>query len=181
MVAARRHSRLVEMPSIPANPRSFPRFGTHASLFAALLAVVTSFGCGGKQRLPVSPVHGQVLYQERGIAGATIIFHPMENVAEAAQKMRPYAYADADGRFQLKTYSEGDGVPSGDYRVSIAFAGAGTESRRDDGNATGAPGSTKAAMSIPLEVRKKYSNVETAGIKVTILDGQNELEPFNLQ
>lgn len=146
-----------------------------------LTAIVSLCGCGSKQRLQVAPVRGQVLYDGHGVAGATVIFHPQGNVPEEAKKMRPYAFADAEGRFELKTYVDGDGVPPGDYRVSIAFAGAGAPSGRDDGASGGPAGATRPAAPIPLSVRTKFSNVDTAGISLTIHEGQNELDPIVLQ
>jgi len=175
-------SRFLELDSKALSARVLPRFDTHASLVVILtLVVFGTSGCGGKRRLTVSPVSGQVLYRGNGVAGATIIFHPLENVPDDAKKMRPYAFADADGHFQLKTYVDGDGVPAGDYRVSIVFAGVGMPARRQEGSVTGPPGATHVPMPIPLETRKKYSNVDTAGIAVTVHEGENQLAPIELK
>jgi hypothetical protein len=120
------------------------------------------------------------MYDGRGVAGATIIFHPTDDVAQEAQKFRPYAYTDADGRFVLKTYTDDDGAPTGTYRVSVAAipasAHAGGQPQRNEGDMAGQAGG--AGVDIPVAVRRKYSDVNTAGISVTIADGVNELEPI---
>jgi hypothetical protein len=138
-------------------------------------------GCRGDARVPVSPVRGQLMYQGRGIEGATVILHPAEGVDEAANKFRPFANTDAEGRFVLKTYTDDDGAPRGTYRVSVVFAGIRGASSSDDAKAPAAAGSERSSPAIPLSVRQKYSNVDTAGITVTIHEGQNELEPINLE
>jgi hypothetical protein len=140
--------------------------------FMWAVAIAGLLGCGGKDRIAVSPVHGQVTYNGRGVANATIIFHPVGEVAEQLQKMRPYAYADDNGRFELKTYVTGDGAPPGEYEVGI-IAGGGSD--RDSGVGAGASG-----RSLPRNLMKKYANQKTSGIKVTIRAGENELEPFVL-
>ena len=59
-----------------------------------------------------------------------MIFHPQEDADEKAKKMRPFAYADGEGNFELKTYVDGDGAPPGTYRVSIIAASGGPTAER---------------------------------------------------
>ena len=94
--------------------------------------------------------------------------------------MRPFAYADDNGNFKLKTYVSDDGAPPGEYRVSIVAA-----STNPAGLSKDAPiqdeAPTMAAVMIPQTISKKYGNVETAGITVLIKPEGNQLEPFQLQ
>ena len=142
--------------------------------------VITSSGCWGKDRLDVSPVRGQVVYNGVGVPQAIVIFFPIEPADETAQKMRPFAYADGAGQFAIKTYIDGDGAPPGKYRVSIiAPAGPPPRSTKDrpaDAQIS-ASGST---VRVPPAIVRKYANVDTAGIEVNIEDGENNLEPFVL-
>ena len=39
------------------------------------------------------------------------------DTVESLGKMRPFAYGQPDGRFEIKTYVEGDGAPPGKYRL----------------------------------------------------------------
>ncbi len=142
-------------------------------LVIAALAVAWIAGCRGEDRLAVNPVHGQVVYNGRGVSNATVIFHPLGEAAEKLQKMRPYAYADQDGRFELKTYVTGDGAPPGEYEVGIiAVAG----SDRDS-----APDPQSNSRTLPRDLVHKYANHETSGIKITVEPGENDLEPFVLK
>jgi hypothetical protein len=141
-----------------------------------VLMLVFSSGCKGKDRLDVSPVRGQVVYSGKGVPNATVIFHPVDPADERAAKMRPFAYADGEGRFEVKTYVTGDGAPPGKYRVSIIAPADGLPTRRK-GQPTEASGSP---VRIPPAIIQKYRNVDTAGIEVEIHEGENNLEPFEL-
>ncbi len=147
--------------------------------FAAWFASVT--GCGREARFKVAPVRGQVTYRGKGVPEATVIFFPGADVSEKMKKMRPFAYADAQGKFELKTYVDGDGAPLGKYRVSVIAVSSAPASRPQKDKPAGAAASGSAlAVMIPPEVTKKYGNVETSGIEVTVHDGENNLEPFAL-
>jgi hypothetical protein len=150
-------------------------------LFGPALIFALSVGCGGKNRLEVAPVSGRVVFRGQGIPRAIVIFHPEEDAVEQAKKLRPFAYADDSGNFQLKTYVEGDGAPPGTYRVSIiARSSGGANTPRKDAIISEEQPASAPAVRIPPEITNKYANVDTAGIKVTIHEGENNLEPFAL-
>jgi hypothetical protein len=140
-------------------------------LLAVCFAFVVAAGCE-EGRLQVNPVHGQVTYKGQGVSNATVIFFPTGPVAEQLKKMRPYAYADQNGRFSLKTYVTGDGAPPGQYRVGI-IAVVGSDRESNDG-------SQRKSAALPRMLVQKYGNHETSGIEVTVEPGENNLEPFEL-
>ena len=86
---------------------------------------------------------------------------------------------DGEGNFSVKTYVDGDGAPLGKYRVSIMLSSApnSTSSKDKRGEAEVTPGQT---VSIPPALSQKYAKVETAGIEVTIDEGENVRPPFEL-
>jgi hypothetical protein len=143
-----------------------------------LLCLALSVGCGDG-RLDVAPVRGRVTYGGQGVPQAVVIFHPGADASEQLGKMRPFAYADNDGNFEIKTYVDGDGAPPGAYRVSIIARSSQPRGGPSKDNripeALSGPG-----INIPAQVSKKYADVDTSGIKVTIVDGENNLEPFVL-
>lgn len=150
-------------------------------MVATVASMALCVGCGGKDRLAVNPVRGRVEYQGRGIPGAVVIFHPMEDASDKAKKMRPFAYADGDGNFQLKTYVDGDGAPPGTYRVSIvASSGGPAVERGADVSASEGKAAPSPGVRIPPAVSQKYRSVDSSGIQVTIHEGENNLEPFAL-
>lgn len=121
------------------------------------------------------------MYRGQGVPQAVVIFHPVEDTGEQAKKLRPFAYADAEGNFDLKTYVTGDGAPPGKYRVSIIAHSIGPGPKRDkDAPAADADSAPLPSIAIPEAVSRKYASVDTSGIEVEIKYGENNLEPFEL-
>jgi hypothetical protein len=84
---------------------------TRASIVAALVAVLSLAGCGGKKEEGNGrPVTGKITYNGQPIAEATVTFVGDFNSA--------FAQTDAEGNFKLKT-ALGDKVPLGDYQVTV--------------------------------------------------------------
>jgi hypothetical protein len=140
--------------------------------------LLTAGGCRRNGRVDVSPVRGKVVYKGQGVSNTTVIFHPVSPGSETVGKMRPFAYGQPDGQFEIKTYVEGDGAPPGKYRVSIIapINGQGVSKKDRPVEAqVSAP-----VVGVPPEIAKKYANVDTSGIEVTIRSGENNLEPFEL-
>jgi hypothetical protein len=148
-------------------------------VLAGAVAAIATFGGCGDGRLDVSPVRGKVICNGQGVPMATVIFFPVEPTDEEAAKMRPFAYADMEGQFEIKTYVDGDGAPPGKYRVSIIAPAGGPPTSSKDRPAD-APMPVGPAVRVPPEIVKKYANVETAGIEVEIQEGENNLDPFVL-
>jgi hypothetical protein len=127
-------------------------------------------------------VRGKVVYNGQSVPRAIVMFFPVEPANDKAAKMRPFAYADGEGQFEIKTYIDGDGAAPGKYRVSIiapASSGAARGSKdRRVGETTDAAGAT---IRIPAAIIKKYANVDTSGIEVDVQEGENNLEPFELK
>jgi hypothetical protein len=161
--------------SSPEIQRSF----VHTMLIVSSLLLVPAAGCSKKSRLNVYPVHGQVTYQGHGVPRATVIFIPTGDTAETVKKLRPFAYADDQGNFAIKTYVDDDGAPAGKYRVCIVASSAGSSGRGKDHPAESTP-SSATAVAIPIVVLKRFGNAETSGIEVTVREGENKLEPFEL-
>ena len=148
-------------------------------LLGSTFIVTSVTGCGGKSRLAVAPVRGRVTYKGQGVPRATVIFLPVGETAETVKRLRPFAYTDDQGAFNLKTYVNGDGAPFGKYRVGIVAPTAGPTKRSKDDPA-GATASTAPAVSIPSNVTNKFGNPDTSGIEVTVVEGENNLPPFAL-
>jgi hypothetical protein len=144
------------------------------------LLFLSTAGCRGKDRVSVYPVHGRVMYGTHGIPQATVIFFPAEDVVDKAKKLRPFAYCDREGNFDLKTYVDDDGAPPGKYRVSIIAISAPRSASKKDQPAGEEQTGRINTVEIPAAVSRKYGNVETAGIEVTVQKGENKLEPFVL-
>jgi hypothetical protein len=117
-------------------------------------------GCGGDSRVPSFPVSGQVLVKGEPASGAFVVFHPIGLQSES----KPSAQVGPDGSFKLTTIDEADGAPAGDYTVTVQW----WKVVRNGNDAT--PG--------PNVVPPPYDRPETSPIKVTVAEGENQLEPF---
>lgn len=88
-------------------------------LLAALLLVA---GCGGgADPVGVHPVTGKVVYSGKPAAGVHVFFYPVTAPTIPQIPMNPRGLTDADGRFTLSTYGEGDGAPEGGYQVILLW------------------------------------------------------------
>src|SRR5689334_3346285 len=83
------------------------------------LACAACVGCGDSRFKPVYPVRGQVLYEGKPAAGASVTFHAVSNVEDPWTK--PSAEVDEDGNFVVNTYKAGDGAPAGSYEVTVIW------------------------------------------------------------
>lgn len=141
-------------------------------LIAAALALLAA-GCSraefGDVRQRTYPVTGQVRLDGRPVAGATVVFKPVDT-AKFKWREQPQATTDAEGAFTVFTYASGDGAPAGNYRVGIAVLGAaddegGDQVRRD-----------ATAPKVP----PRYATAETSGLSATVDTKPTVLAPFEL-
>ncbi len=84
------------------------------TLFLGVLGLTA--GCTSAPSNPKTfPVDGMVNLDDKPIAGATIVLVPIsKDDGEAASGV-----SDASGKFSLTTYSAGDGVRPGSYRIRV--------------------------------------------------------------
>src|SRR5688500_17124213 len=88
-------------------------------LCAVLLAALSLLGCADKYEFePVFPVSGSLLVGGKPAAGAMVTFHPALE-SDNPRARRSIATVAADGAFAMTTYYPADGVPPGDYVVTL--------------------------------------------------------------
>lgn len=105
------------------------------------------------------PTSGRVLLDGKPLGGATVSFHSYNKDTER------YTYVcdgltDANGRFQVSTYTKNDGCPAGEYVVTVVKTGRGYYD-----------GEVPDRSLIP----ERYAAAGTTPLKVTIKDGTNEV------
>jgi hypothetical protein len=118
------------------------------------------------KRLPVYKVTGSMFWESKAIEGAMIIFHPQNGEALSA-KLRPSAIVQKDGSFAPTNYNHGDGLPKGEYLLTIFWP--------LPSNSEGA-GETSANR-----LPSKFDKPETSGLKVIVENQPLSLAPFYLQ
>jgi hypothetical protein len=87
--------------------------------FAGWLVPVVAIVCAGCSRSgpTLYPVRGKVLFEGQPARGATLVLHPLGNSVPNA--IKPRAFVDRDGGFEVFTYAAGDGAPAGEYAVTV--------------------------------------------------------------
>jgi hypothetical protein len=143
----------------------------------ALLAVggLVAIGLSGCQKtgLKVHPVEGVVLLDGTPVVAATVEFAPL-----SADGLTAIGRSGAEGRFRLTSTRGGPpngGAVAGDYTVLF---------KKADYDLKGT-GKTRAddMDGVPLiyEIPKRYGDLETSGLKVTVKPGRNDGPDFRFE
>lgn len=156
----------------PAPGPGAKRAARNAVGLLGCLVLCLNLSCD-KSRVPVYPVRGAVLCQGRAAAGAFVIFHPVTD-SESIQRMRPHGVVGPDGTFVLMTYLDADGAPAGDYRVTIEWPAEGPRDPSD-------PNDSESEPTGPDRLRGRYANPDTSGLRATVAEGENQLDPFEIR
>jgi hypothetical protein len=129
-------------------------------LLAAAILGLGVAGCG-ESRKPVVAVRGQVLFRGQPANGALVVFNPVGEKDPKA--VRPQGLVGSDGTFEMSTYGEKDGAPAGEYAVTFVWLSENS-------------GTKKEFSPLPL----RYMHPDQSGVRVTVTEGANELQPFRL-
>lgn len=115
-------------------------------------------GVSTAQQKPTRPVRGQLFYEGTPAAGAYVVFQRIDGQDKRA--VRAEGMVEADGSFTLSTYRANDGVPEGDYAVTVVW-------RKPFVDGNGKPG--------PNILPARYAKAETSGLKAIIKPGPNDV------
>ena len=100
---------------MPARPRSW--------WWTVAISGLAIAGCSKPPRtdgLPTFPVSGRVFYGDVPAEGAQVQLWAMAGDLKLAGAC-PHATVEADGLFDLTTYSTGDGAPLGDFALTLRW------------------------------------------------------------
>ncbi|MBW8885605.1 MAG: hypothetical protein JF612_12715 [Planctomycetia bacterium] len=106
-----------------------------------------------------------VTYQGQPIGGAFLALHP--KAGASADVPTATAVVQSDGTFAITTYDRGDGVPQGDYVVTVQWR------KAIKAGADFVPG--------PNLLPVKYSRPESSDVVVHVAAGTNQLPPIALK
>ncbi len=134
------------------------RFGL-LSLFVLIISLV---GCGDDDRPELFPLTGTVAVNGQPAHGAIVTLHSEKSQPLGTPK--PFGRADAEGRFQLTTFETSDGVPAGDYRVTVIW-----------------PENPQARGPSPDRLSGRYASQESSPLTVAVSEGMTELPALELE
>jgi hypothetical protein len=135
-----------------------PRVGLCCLLCLASLTT----GCGS-ERKPVFPVRGKLTYRGQPMARAQVTYVLLKD--GGLSRSASYATADANGEYRMSTYLQYDGVPPGDYVVTIRWPGARRGGNGDDDEKVG-----------PDQLRDAYGYAATSKLRATVHEQDNEID-----
>ena len=149
-------------------------------LLAAVALLIPACGESDDDfRFPVHPAGGTVFHQGKPVPGAVVRFHPTDpatvNIPDGKEGMPVLLTTETseDGSFALSTYLADDGVPAGDYAVTVAFG----RVDRDLENADDEPGKPRRPIAGPGRI---YRDPSTTPLKATVKPGENHFK-FELE
>ena len=138
------------------------RWHIKSTCAAALVLLITGVGCNSQPSgdvIKTVPAGGVLTYKGQPLEYYKLTFY-------SDDVPRPVgAISDSEGKFMLGTNREGDGAPSGSYRVSVVYVGP-ASSDPNEGIMEFSP-PPKPKVNIP----KKYHRPETSEIVVSIAPG----------
>lgn len=78
-------------------------------------------GCTRQGEFPVAPTRGVVLCEGKPVPHVMVFFEPLATGEQktALVGKQGFAFADAEGRFVISTYRDGDGAVIGRHRVRV--------------------------------------------------------------
>ena len=106
------------------------------------------------------PTRARVLFEGKPPVGATVVLHPAEKIGDPSA-VPSRGEVGEDGTVTFSTYTTGDGVPEGEYVVSVFWTDA----------------SGRASTN---RLPAKYLDPQTSGFKVRIVKSENEIATINL-
>jgi hypothetical protein len=142
-------------------------FSRHLGALPLYMAGVLAVSGCGDGRLPLNTVTGKATVDGKPAHGMMLVFCPVETSSAELSRERPIGFAGPDGSFTLTTFSKGDGVPVGEYKVLAQWL---TPSAGPDG-ATGQPRG-------PDRLRGRYMNLDSTPLSATITAETVEIPPF---
>ncbi|WP_435017903.1 hypothetical protein TA3x_005525 [Tundrisphaera sp. TA3] len=131
---------------------------------AALGATAACFapGCGGDWKAATVPATGRVTVNGKPASGLLVQLHPIGTQVDA-RNSRPWGKVQDDGTFSLSAYEDREGVPPGDYAVTLIWP------------------VDSSVMGSPDRLGRRYDKADRSKWKVSIKPGEdNALPPIDL-
>jgi len=126
-------------------------------MWALLCLALSVAACNCRDLKKCYPARGKVLYNGAPAVGAVVMFHPLDNPSPRAVKSR--GVVNPDGTYSMYTYNENDGVPPGNYAVTV------TDYPRSGGE---------------NHLPARYSEASTSELRARIEAAANDLPTFEL-
>ncbi len=128
------------------------------------LGLLLCCGCSD-DRVKVTSVQGTLLVGGKPAQGATVFFHPKSPLE--TNTGLPMGVVREDGSFAATTYVPGDGLPAGEYALTVTWP---TKSPVEGEWIEG-----------PDQLRGRFSQIEKPITTLTVAEGGDEIPPLELR
>jgi hypothetical protein len=141
-------------------------------LAIGLSCVFLASSCGRSKipevqgKLPVFPVKGKLLLDGKPLANANLVFHPRTALPKDASQFLPRGRTNEEGAFALTTYSDSDGAPAGEYRVTVSYRGNHQNQRTNEE---------------PELLPAAYRNARATMLKAEVKEADNDLPALEIK
>lgn len=143
---------------------------TSALMLSICLGLSSLLGCGGTGMLPVE---GTVTLDGEPLEGAAISFVPAEGGRPCSGQ------TDEQGHFTLASYTAGDGVPPGEYKVTVVKLDARRQAEAapvEDGTEEDEQVMGSIEEAVKFLTPMKYSSPATTDLKVEVTAGMEPVQ-----
>jgi hypothetical protein len=127
-------------------------------------------GCSKEPDRPeVVPVSGTVTYKDQPVEGAVVAFRG------DGQSKSATGITDANGRFQLTSYEEGDGAPAGQHVITVTKVATQAPDTSDTSMEAAAERLANPTPEVKPEappIPAKYADPDRSGLQETVQSGQ---------
>ena len=153
-------------PAGSASPQSDLPFAPAFNRLITWSLLAFCVGCGKEMNTNPATykVRGTVTYQNKPVAGASVLFNKLDKSRGAVGK------TDDQGIYQLTTYALNDGALPGEYRVQIM------KYEELPMNATEAQ-----MYNLKNQLPVKYSDAKKSGLSANVSESDNNVIDFALQ
>lgn len=144
---------------------------SHRTLVGIVAVIAASFlmilapWAKGSHDIETVPVSGQVFFEGQHAFGAFVTLHPIGG-SPLLKDFRPSGYVQPNGQVKFSTLKSQDGVPAGEYLVTVQW------NKLVKNGEDASPG--------PNILPQRYLLPTTSGLKVKVDPGQTELPPLKL-
>jgi hypothetical protein len=141
-----------------------------AWLDSSALVLLLAAGCSSRvddkwtrMRPPVFPATGIVVYQDKPVAGATVMLESQSSDEKARGKVA-IGHTDSGGRFRVRTYKEYEGAVAGLHRITVTKF-----EYIENKPANADPNIDYPLIAKPL-LPERYKDFETSGLTATVTE-----------
>jgi hypothetical protein len=152
-------------PALVSRSRRQEIMNARIAVLMSIMITIVMFalaGCGKQAtgRGPLFPAEGQILLDNKPLAEAIVTLYPQGLPPGITEPSR--GITGLDGKFHLSTFSADDGVPAGEYAVTVIHYP--MQKQLEGGYTAG-----------PNDVPKKFASAKTTDLKILIAEGKTTI------